>query len=155
MGSSDQVRQCIEGIVQRDHDHQNVVVIVRETLKAEYVIALTDVEGKFLQSDLVYRDTPLRRKHTEEDAQIIEDIRQQLEEANQVITSATAKDEELARIISDLQDALCERDEVFSPSIPDLQQVYQTADGDKGRLPQSSSSLEKTHQFYWMTGCPA
>ena len=101
--------------MQRD---QNVVVIVRETLKAEYVIALTDVEGKFLQNDLVYRETPLRRKHTLEDAQIIEDIRQQLEEANQVITSATAKDEEQARIISDLQDALCERDEAFSPSIP-------------------------------------
>ena len=80
--------------MQRDHDHQNVVVIVRETLKAEYVIALADVEGEFLQSDPVYRETPLRHKHTLEDAQIIEDIRQQLEEANRVIASATAKDEE-------------------------------------------------------------
>ena len=37
----------------------------------------------------------------------------------------------------------------------DLQRVHQTADGDKGRLPKSSSSPEKTHQFYWMTGYPA
>ena len=44
-GSPDQLRQCVEGIVQRDHEHRNVVVVVQESLKTEQVIVL---EGEFL-----------------------------------------------------------------------------------------------------------
>ena len=50
-GSPDQLRQCVEGIVQRDHDHRNVVVVVQESLKTEQVIVLEDSEGEFLQCE--------------------------------------------------------------------------------------------------------
>ena len=59
-GSTDQLRQCIEGIVQREHNYQNVVVIVQENLKTEHVMMLADSEGEFLQSEPVYRDAPSR-----------------------------------------------------------------------------------------------
>ena len=93
-GPIDQLRQCIEGIVQRDHDHQNVVVRIRESLKTEHVLVLADSEGEFLESEPIYRDTPLRRTRTEEDVRAAEELREtchQLEEANRVIEAATAK----------------------------------------------------------------
>ena len=34
-GSPDKLRQCVEGIVQRDRDHHNVIVVVHELLKTE------------------------------------------------------------------------------------------------------------------------
>ena len=63
-GSIDQLRQCIEGIVQRDHDHQNVVVIIRESLKTEHVLVLADSEGEFLVSEPIYRDALPRHMRT-------------------------------------------------------------------------------------------
>lgn len=57
-GSVEPLQPCIEAIVQRDHDYQNVVVIVRESLKVKHVAVLADSEGEFLTSEALYRDTP-------------------------------------------------------------------------------------------------
>ena len=106
-GSADQLRQCIEGIVQRDHDYQNVVVIIRESLKTEHVVVLADSEGEFLEGETIYRDPPPRRMWAEEDVRVTEELREtrrQLEEANHIIESATAKDGEQAQTIAQLQE---------------------------------------------------
>ena len=105
-GSADQLRQCIEGIVQRDHDYPSVVVVVREAQKTEQIVSLEDSEGEFLQCDPVYRDAPLRRARPAEDTPPIEDLRSRLEDADQAIAAAMAQDTEKSRIISELQDSL-------------------------------------------------
>ena len=69
-GSQDQLRQCAEGVVQRGHYYENVMVVVRESLKMEYIVVLEDLEGEFLQSDLVYRKAPQRMRG--EDVQLVE-----------------------------------------------------------------------------------
>ena len=93
-GSPDLLRQCIEAAVDRDHEHQNVVVTVKESLKTECIVALADLE--FLVSEPVYRDA--RRVRFEEDAQSageLHAIRQQLEEAHHQLEMAAAREEEL------------------------------------------------------------
>lgn len=63
--SPDQLRQCVEGIVQRDRDHRNVMVEVQEFLKTEQVVTLEDSEvsscvvilciGMHLPNDMIGR----------------------------------------------------------------------------------------------------
>ena len=110
-GSADQLRQCIEGIVQREHDYHNVVVIVQENLKTEHVMMLADSEGEFLQSEPVYRDAPLRLTRAVEDVEVIQGQQRQLDEANQVIEAALAKQGEQAQMIVELQQTLHETEE--------------------------------------------
>ena len=47
----------MEGIVQRDNDHHNVMVVVQETPKTEQLVTLEDSEGEFLCCDIVYCDS--------------------------------------------------------------------------------------------------
>lgn len=113
--SQDQLRQCIEGTVEKNHDYQNVVVIIRESLKTEHVVLLEDSEGEFLQSDPVYSDGPLRPGQAADVAQRIQGLCQQLEEAEKIIASATSRDEEQARFVSELQGAVhAQQDETTS-----------------------------------------
>ena len=45
-GSPDLLRQCIEAAVDQDHEHQNVVVTVKESLKTECIVALDGLSRK-------------------------------------------------------------------------------------------------------------
>ena len=81
----------MEGIVQRDHDHRNVVVVVQESLKTEQVIVLEDSEGEFLQCEPTYKDPP-RRVRLVEDPQVIDDLREQLEAAEQTLATARSRE---------------------------------------------------------------
>ena len=95
-GSPDLLRQCIEAAVDQDHEHQNVVVTVKESLKTECIVALADLDGEFLASEPVYRNA--HRVRFEEDAQSVGElhaIRQQLEEAHHQLEVAAAREEEL------------------------------------------------------------
>ena len=47
MGSADQLRQCIEAVVQRDYEYRDVVVTVKESPKTECIVALADSDGEF------------------------------------------------------------------------------------------------------------
>ena len=87
-GSPDQLRQCVEGIVQRDRDHYNVMVVLQESLKTEQIVTLEDSEGEFLRCDPAYWDTPPQRTRVAEDTELVEGLRQQLTEAGQIIASA-------------------------------------------------------------------
>ena len=53
----DQLRQCIEGKLQTEHEDPNVIVIIKEIRTTEQIIALADVEGEFV------RTQPLRHGH--------------------------------------------------------------------------------------------
>ena len=101
----------MEGIVQRDRDHYNVMVVIQESLKTEQIVTLEDSEGEFLRCDPAYRDTPPQRTRVAEGTEVVEGLRQQLTEAQQVIASAAAKDQENAQTIWDLQEALASREE--------------------------------------------
>ena len=141
-GSIDQLRQCIEGIVQRDHDHQNVVVIIRESLKTEHVLVLADSEGEFLVSEPIYRDALPRHMRTEVDVRVTEELREthrQLEEANDIIDAATAKDEEQARMIAKLQEDLHECEVQATHACEELEQ-------------QLAAEKEKARES-WRTNC--
>ena len=144
-GSADQLRQCIEGIVQRDHDYQNVVVIIRESLKTEHVVVLADSEGEFLEGEPIYRDPPPRRMWAEEDVRVTEELREtrrQLEEANHIIESATAKDGEQAQTIAQLQEALHESEV----------EATQACEGLATLKPQLAAEKEKARKS-WKTNC--
>jgi hypothetical protein len=93
----------VEGIVQRDRDHQNVVVVVQESLKVEHTMILEDSEGEFLRTNPVYRDAPSRRVRAAEEAQLVEKLHRQVEEAEQGISS---RDEERSHLTTELQEAL-------------------------------------------------
>ena len=105
-GSQDQLRQWVEGIVQRDHDYQSVMVVVRESLKTEHVVVLEDSEGEFLQSEPVYRDAPSRHVRAAEDVHLIEELRRQLEEARGRVASTANENEEQTQLILELREAL-------------------------------------------------
>ena len=105
-GSADQLRQCVEGILQRDRDYQNVVVVVQETRKTELIVSLEDSDGEFLRCDPVYADAPRQRARMTEDTWPIEDLRSQLEEADRIIAAARVQDTEKSEAISELQDTL-------------------------------------------------
>ena len=112
-GSTDQLRQCIVGTIQTGHDYQNVVVIVRERLMTEYVVALADSEGEFVQSNPVYRDAPPQYVHAVGEGSVVERQRQQLEEARHIIASAASRNEDQVRIIAELQEALRGKEEAM------------------------------------------
>ena len=80
----------MEGIVQRDRDHY-VMVVVQESLKTEQIVTLEDSEGEFLRCDPAYRDTPPQRTRVAEGTEVVEGLRQQMTEAQQVIASAAAQ----------------------------------------------------------------
>ena len=109
-GFPDQLRQCVEDIVQRDRDHHNVIVVVQETPKTEQLVTLEDCEGEFLRCDLAYRDSSARRTRVE-DTTLVQNLRQQLEEAEQTIASSVAKEMEQAQEIVNLQEALASKDD--------------------------------------------
>ena len=82
---------------------RNVVVVVQESLKTtEQVIVLEDSEGEFLQCEPTYKDPP-RRVRLVEDPQVIDDLREQLEAAEQTLATARRRDVEQAQ---GLQEAL-------------------------------------------------
>ena len=58
-------------MVQRDHDYLNVMVVVRESLKMEYIVVLEDSEGEFLP---VCREAP-QRMRGEGAVQLVERLR--------------------------------------------------------------------------------
>ena len=127
MGSADQLRQCIEAVVARDHDYQNVVVTVRESHKTEYVVAIADSDGEFVVSEPVYRDT--RRVHFVEGAQSTAELcatRQKLEEADYLLELASARERELLQQIAELQDTLQECEEQGTETCDDLRQQLVT-----------------------------
>ena len=94
-GSQDQLRQCVEDIVQRDHDYQNVMVVVRESLKTEHVVVLEDSEGEFLQSEPAYRDAPSPHVRAALDVRLIKELRRQPEEAGRRVASTANENKEL------------------------------------------------------------
>ena len=63
---------------------------------------LEDSEGEFLQCEPTYKDPP-RRVHLVEDPQVIDDLREQLEAAEQTLATARSRDVEQAQ---GLQEAL-------------------------------------------------
>ena len=110
MGSTDQLRPCIEAVVARVHDYKNVVATVRESHKTEYVVAIADSDGEFVVNEPVYRDT--RRVHFVEEAQSAAELRathQKLEEANHLFQLASAREKEQSQQIAELQDTLQEQ----------------------------------------------
>lgn len=119
-GSADQLRQCIEAVVARDHEYQNVVVTVRETLKMECVVALTDSDGEFVVCDPVYRVA--RRVHFEEEAPGSEELRQQLDEVHRLLESAVGREREQAQQIDELQDLLRECEVQATDTCDELRQ---------------------------------
>ena len=102
----------MEGIVQRDRDHYNVMVVVQESLKTEQMVTLEDSEGKFLRCDPVYRDTPPQRTRVAEDTELVEGLCQQLTDAEQVIASAASKDRENAQTIWEEELTMAHQEEV-------------------------------------------
>ena len=141
-GSPDQLRQCVEGMVQRDRDHHNVMVVVQESGKTEQIITLEDSEGEFLRCGPAYRDTPPQRTRVAEDTELVEGLRQQLAEAEQVIASAVAKDLENAETISELQEALASREELTAAHEEEAPELKQQLETDKERARKS-----------WRTNC--
>ena len=108
-GSADQLRRCIEAVVAEDHEYQNVVVTVRESPKTEHVVALADADGEFVVSEPVYRD--VRHVHFDEEVQSTAEfhaMRQQLDEANQLLKLAAAREGEQLQQIVELQETLHE-----------------------------------------------
>ena len=104
-GSADQLRQCIEAVVERDHEYQNVLVTVKESFKVEHVVALADADGEFLVSDPVYRDA--RHVRVEDEAQSTAElcaVRQQLKRANHLLELANAKERGQTEQIVELQE---------------------------------------------------
>ena len=101
-GSSNQLRQCIEAVVEQEHEYQNVVVTVRDSFKTEYVLALEDSDGEFLLSEVMYCDPSA---HCEEGAQNVAEVvtRQQLEETQHLLELAATQEREQAQQIAELQ----------------------------------------------------
>ena len=141
-GSPDQLRQCVEGMVQRDRDHHNVMVVVQESGKTEQIITLEDSEGEFLRSGPACRDKPPQHTRVAEDTELVEGLRQQLAEAEQVIASAVAKDLENAETISELQEALASREELTAAHQEEAPELKQQLETDKERARKS-----------WRTNC--
>ncbi len=139
-GSQDQLRQCVEGVVQRDHDYQNVMVVIRESIKMEYIIVLQDSEGEFLQSEPVYRDALHQRlRETEESGRQTDSLRQQLREAEQTIAS---RDEEHIQLTTELQEAL--------DAYEEMSQVHEC---ETGRLKQQLTAEKEKARRSWKINC--
>ena len=134
-GPADQLRQCIEAVVQRDHEYRDVVVTVRESPKIELTVALADSDGEFLVCEPVYRDSPLRRVRVDEEAwssSELRETRQKLEEANRIIELAAAKEKEHTQIVVELQETLCECEEQATKTCDDLRERL-AAEKEKAR----------------------
>ena len=105
-GSADQLRQCIEGRLRTDRDNPNIVVIVRDI---EQILSLADSEDEFV------RTPPLRRgpslQHDQGTLHELQEVREQLQEAERIIKSAKSKDLQQARQIAELHEALTKQEQ--------------------------------------------
>jgi hypothetical protein len=88
--------------LQTEREDPNVIVIIREVQKTEQIIALANAEGEFVR-------TPPQRHGQETGSKELQEACAQLQEAEEIIQSARTKDEEQARQIAELQDALLEQ----------------------------------------------
>ena len=85
----------MEGIVQRDHDHHNVMVVVKESLKTEHIVTLQDSEGEFLRCDPAYHDWLRIRSSLEVFVSSWKRLSRWLHQPSQTISDLASRDEKL------------------------------------------------------------
>ena len=85
---------------------------------------------------------PPQRTHVAEDTELVEGLCQQLAEAEQVIASAVAKDQENAQTISELQEALASGEELLAAHQEEVAELKHQLETEKERARKS-----------WRTNC--
>ena len=107
-GSSDQLRQCVEGHLQTEgREASNTLVTVRDSPKGGTILKLADSEGTFLEVNPSSTETTaateansVSRNEMEEGRQALQDARQELEEAQGTIRE---QEQQIAQLQADLE----------------------------------------------------